>query len=43
MGRRALSIQNLIDYTPKTLGFTGRWLDAMGDPELDHLGSQRQW
>ena len=33
MGRRALSIQNLIDYTPKTLGFTGRWLDAMGDPE----------
>lgn len=33
MGRRALSIQNLIDYTPKTLGFTGRWLEAMGDPE----------
>ena len=33
MGRRALSIQNLIDYTPKKLGFTGRWLDAMGDPE----------
>ena len=33
MGRRALSIQNLIDYTPKTLGFTGRWLDAIGDPE----------
>ena len=33
MGRRALSIQNLIDYTPKTLGFTGRWLDAMGAPE----------
>lgn len=33
MARRALSIQNLIDYTPKTLGFTGRWLAAMGDPE----------
>lgn len=33
MGRRALSIQNIIDYNPKTLGFTGRWLAAMGDPE----------
>ena len=33
MARRALSLQNLIDYKFKPMGFTGRWLAAMGDPE----------
>lgn len=33
MARRALTIQNLIDYRPKTMGFTGDWLEKMGDPE----------
>ena len=33
MAKRALSIKNIIDYNPKTLGFTGRWLATMGDPE----------
>ena len=33
MQTRALSIKNLIDYRPKTMGFTGQWLEAMGDPE----------
>ncbi len=33
MGRRALTIQNIIDYRPKTMGFQGAWLDTMGDPE----------
>lgn len=31
--KRALTIQNLIDYKPKTMGFTGTWLDMLGDPE----------
>ena len=30
---RALTIQNLIDYKPKTMGFTGTWLNMLGDPE----------
>lgn len=30
---RALSIQNLIDYKPKKMGFTGTWLEMLGDPE----------
>lgn len=33
MAKRALSIQNVEDYQPKTMGFTGRWLDTIGDPE----------
>lgn len=33
MARRALTIQNLIDYKPKTMGFTGAWLEQLGDPE----------
>lgn len=33
MAKRALSIQNVKDYQPKTMGFTGRWLDTIGDPE----------
>lgn len=33
MARRALTIQNLIDYRPKTMGFTGDWLEKLGDPE----------
>ena len=31
--RKALSLQNIIDYRPQTMGFTGEWLRAMGDPE----------
>lgn len=32
--KRALSIQNVKDFRPRTAGFTGRWLDTIGDPEL---------
>lgn len=31
--RKALSLQNIIDYRPQTMGFTGEWLRVMGDPE----------
>lgn len=34
MKKRALSLRNIFDYQPKTVTFTGRWHDSIGDPEL---------
>lgn len=31
--RKALSLQNILDYHPQAMGFTGEWLRVMGDPE----------
>jgi predicted ATP-dependent serine protease len=32
--KRALSVNDIINYEPKSIGFDGKWKEAMGDPEL---------
>lgn len=31
--KRALTLKNVEDYRPNTMGFSGRWLDTIGDPD----------
>lgn len=34
MKKRALSVNDILCYEPKSIGFDGKWKEAMGDPEL---------
>jgi len=34
MGKRALSVDEILKYKPEVLDFTGRWYDSFGKPEL---------
>ena len=34
MKKRALSVNDILCYEPKIIGFDGKWKEAMGDPEL---------